>query len=66
MDTKEIANYVLILRNKGYVSDYGDTDYFYGAEEADLNRAYELLDELQALGEVAYTAKYLAEEPFNI
>ena len=58
MDDKEIAKNVLILVSKGYVSDYGDTDYFYDAEESDIDRAYEMKDELQAYGEIAFREKY--------
>ena len=54
MGIKEIANNVLILVDKGYLSDYGDTDYFYDAEEEDLDRAYELKDEFLAHGEIAF------------
>lgn len=59
MSEKEIANNVLILVNKGYLSDYGDTYYFYDAEDDTLDKAYELKDELQALGEIAFRKKYL-------
>lgn len=58
MTTKEIAQSVLTLRNKGYVSDYGDTDYFCDATEDEVDTAYEMLSDLQANGEVAYREKY--------
>jgi len=58
MSEKQIATNVLILVNKGHLSDYGDTDYFYDASEEDIDKAYELKDELQAQGEVAFRKKY--------
>lgn len=58
MSEKDIANNVLILFNKGYTHDYGDTDYFYGASEDDLDRAYEMLSELQSYGIIAFEKKY--------
>lgn len=58
MDIKEIADNVLILAGKGYLSDYGDTDYFIDAEEEDVDKAYELLKELQLDGERAFKKKY--------
>jgi len=62
MSDKEIAQNVAILFSKGYTHDYGDTDYFYDADEETLERAYELLDELEAYGRVAFGKKYLGEE----
>ena len=56
---KEIAQDVDTLFSKGYTSDYGDTDYFYNASEEEVYRAYELLDELQSYGSIAFHAKYL-------
>lgn len=58
MEEKDIAKAVLTLVSKGYLSDYGDTDYFYDAEEDDIDRAYELKDELLAYGEIAFREKY--------
>lgn len=58
MSEKEIAENVLILVSKGYVSDYGDTDYFCDESEEVLDRAYEMMDELQEGGSKAFKAKY--------
>jgi hypothetical protein len=58
MSDKEIAQNVLTLVNKGYMTDYGDTDYFYDADEEDIDKAYEFKDELLANGEIAFRKKY--------
>lgn len=59
MTDKEIAHNVQILFDKGYTSNYGDTDYFYDAPIETMDRAYELLDELKAQGSIAFSKKYL-------
>lgn len=58
MSEKDIAWSVLTLFEKGYTHDYGDTDYFYGASEDDLDKAYKLLYELQDYGVIAFNEKY--------
>ncbi len=58
MSDKEIAQNVLILRDKGYISDYGDTDYFCDEPEEIVDKAYEMLAELQADGTKAFIEKY--------
>jgi hypothetical protein len=61
MSEKEIAQNVLILVSKGCVSDYGDTDYFYNASDDVLDRAYEMMDELQQDGAKAFKERYELE-----
>lgn len=58
MSEKDIAWNVLTLFEKGYTHDYGDTDYFYNADEEDLDKAYDLLSELQSYGIIAFKEKY--------
>lgn len=58
MSDKDIADAVDTLFSKGYVSDYGDTDYFYGASEEDIDKAYDMLDELKEYGVKAFKEKY--------
>ena len=56
---KEIAKDVSTLYDKGYMSDYKDTDYFYEADDDEIDKAYELLDELREYGYKAFAEKYL-------
>lgn len=56
---KEIAEDVDTLFDKGYTSDYGETDYFYEADDEEIDKAYELLHELKEIGYKAFAEKYL-------
>ena len=56
---REIAKDVDTLFDKGYTSDYKDIDYFYGADDEEIDKAYELLDELRENGYKAFAEKYL-------
>ena len=54
-----VQQFTYTLFDKGYTSDYKDTDYFYGADDEEIDKAYELLDELRECGYKAFAEKYL-------
>lgn len=58
MTEQEITEAVWVLYNKGYTTDYGDTDYFIDGTDEDIEKGYEFLEELENDGKKAFAKKY--------